>query len=352
MFDLFGMLASSLFGFRRTLKEKDFKKILVMRIDAIGDLIMTRPALSALRQKFPHAQIDLLVSNETVPLLEDGREARNVYGMASHWFKSNMKCGEICTEKKRLKKLLKAENYDLAIDFRGDLRNIFFLKSAGIHDILGYGITGGEFLLSGYERYDWNAHQVLVNLQLLRRIGIQTLPQIYPLTYSAVRKERFWKTSGQKLNPKTKFRMTVHSGAGLASKCWPQSSFHEVINKALALEDVEIVLIGTTAEKDLFHVSSAEARIVDLRGTTDLSDLPILFDACNLHVGNDSGPAHIAAAQGIPVISLFSGTNAPEVWKPWGSRDLTVFKFHDPDDIKPQQVFEKIERIYRSYHAG
>lgn len=324
-----------------------------MRIDPLGDLIMTRPALSALKQSYPHAQIDLLLSGEIVPLFEDAREARQILGMKTHWFKTGRKCSEVRAEKKRLKEIIRSENYDLAIDFRGDLRNIIFLKCCGIKDVLGYGITGGGFLLSGTEKYDWDSHQVLVNMKLLNRIGIQTLPRVYPLAYSSARKERFWKAIGAELDPKAKFRVTFHMGAGLRSKCWSADSFREVLDKTLTLAGTEAVLIGTEAEKDFFKIEAPEKRVRDFRGKTDLSDLPVLFDSCHLHVGNDSGPGHLAAAQGLSVVSLFSGENSPEVWKPWGARTLDLFKFSSAADVTPAQVFEKIQNIYRKcVHAG
>lgn len=353
-FDLTGGLLWALFGLRRKITSAaDIKKILVMRIDPLGDLIMTRPALHALKQAYPHAQIDLLVSEEIAPLLEDSREVRNILGMKTHWFKPKKKFAEIFAEKKRLKEMIRREKYDIAIDFRGDLRNILFLKCSGIKHVLGYGITGGGFLLSGTEKYGWDSHQVLVNLKLLNQLGIQTLPRVYPFTYSAARKERFWKTLGSDLNPNAKFRVTFHTGAGLQSKCWPQDSFREVLNQTLALPGAEAVVIGTAAEKELLAVDLTDPRLRDFRGKTDLGDLPILFDACHLHVGNDSGPGHLAAAQGISVVSLFSGTNAPEVWKPWGARTLDLFAFSAPADVTPAQVFEKIHNVYRKcVHAG
>ena len=75
--------------------------------------------------------------------------------------------------------------------------------------------------------------------------------QTCPFTYSLARKERFWNSLGKKLNPNTKFRMTLHTGAGLRSKCWPQENFSALIEKCLTLPGIEIVLIGTAAEKEL-----------------------------------------------------------------------------------------------------
>lgn len=352
LFDQTGNALWKFLGLRRHLPaDLSFKRILVIRTDALGDLLMTRPALAALHQAFPQAEIDLLIARESVSLMEDNREARRIFGMPQNWFSRTPQTKESKSEKKQLQKTLSNRAYCLAVDFRGDLRNIFYLKSLGIPHLIGYGITGGSFLLSACPPYDWNEHQVRVNLKLLETLGIQTLPKLYPLAYSAARKESFWKNAGALLQSGAKFRVSVHAGAGLRSKCWPGENFLKVIQKTLTLPGTEVVLIGTEKERELLQLPEGTLGVTDLRGKTELADLPVLLDACHLHLGNDSGPGHLAAAQGLAVISLFSGENLAEVWKPWGACPLEVLEFSKPEDITPEQVFGKIEKIYRSHHV-
>ncbi len=338
-FDGIGSVLSA--PFRRDLDLSRVKKILVVRLDHLGDVVMTRPALAALHSHLPNVQIDLLVSSEWIPLFEDAREVREVMGLRHHWFNRKPSWAEIFSDAGAMARKIRSHNYDLAIDFRGDLRNLLLLKAAGIKNIIGYGITGGEFLLSATRPYDWDAHQVQVSMNLLECLNIPTAPAQQPFAYSGSRKWRFWNSLGKELNSDTRYRVAVHAGAGLDHKRWPEENFRELAAQLAAVPGLELVLIGSSDEKK-FDIAPAGGRVIDLRGRTELRDLPVLFDACHLFIGNDSGPAHVAAAQGISMISIFSTVNPQEVWKPWTQKPLEVLPH---PGTTPEQVFEKTRQL-------
>ncbi len=348
---------------RKKIRREQVKKILAIRLDHLGDVVMTRPALGALREMFPEAQIDLLVGKEWAPLFEDAREVRETIGMTHHWFRKS-RLSDIFTEARALAARLRSQNYDLAIDFRGDLRSILLVFFAGIPRTLGYGITGGKFLLSAAPPYPSLKHQVEVNLALLETLGIpHPDTSLQPFSYSGSRKWRFWHSIGTSLSLETQKRIIVHAGAGYPSKRWPAAHFLELVQKLSAIPKVEIVLVGT--EKEKLEIPFPEIpHVVDLRGKTEVADLPILMDASHLYVGNDSGPAHMAAAQGIPLVVLFSGTNIAKLWHPWSRRlNLCIhpvdcspcqaqtcpLKHHDcMVKITPDQVFSKITALLKA----
>ena len=136
------------------------KKILVIRLDQIGDVVMTRPALKAIQERFPQAEMDALVSSETAPLFSFIPGIHTVIVFKGGWFS--------------ILRLLRLRKYDLAIDFRGDLRNIALMAAAGIPHRLGYGITGGGFLLTHEGRFSRRLHQVELNLQLLSPLKVES----------------------------------------------------------------------------------------------------------------------------------------------------------------------------------
>lgn len=335
LFDFTGSILTA--PFRRSVDLRHVKKILVVRLDHLGDVVMTRPALAALHSQLPNVQIDLLVSREIVPLFEDAREVREVIGFDHHWFKRKAASAQIWHDAKEICRKLRAQNYDLAIDFRGDLRNIILLKAAGIKHVAGYGITGGGFLLSNTREYDWNAPQVQVNMSLLGALGLKAEAYQLPFAYSGSRKWRFWNSLGKELNPDSRFRTVIHPGAGLPEKRWPETRFKELAAKLAAIPGMELIIVGTEDEKKL-DVLPEDFKVVDFRGRTELRDLPVLFDACHLFIGNDSGPAHVAAAQGISLVSIFSSENNPEVWKPWTRKALELL-IHP--DVTSETVYEK-----------
>jgi len=160
-----------------------------------------------------------------------------------------------------------------------------------------------------------------VNLRLLEPLGVREKAPLEPFFYSDFRKSRFMDRWGKVFASGSKPRIVIHPSAGYPSKKWPGEKFRELIHKITDENLGEVVLIGTQSEKrDLPDFSPTPESLVDLRGRTDLSDLPILFDVCDFFVGNDSGPAHLAAAQGMEILVLFSGTNDARLWRPWTER--------------------------------
>ena len=108
------------------------KKILVIRLDHLGDAAMTRPARRLLRERFPQAQIDLLVSAATAPLFRDTPGMRNILVMEHSWFTPGVSLQNQCKDALRMLPIIKNNHYDLAVDFRGDLRHILLMFFARI----------------------------------------------------------------------------------------------------------------------------------------------------------------------------------------------------------------------------
>jgi lipopolysaccharide heptosyltransferase II len=366
-FDAFGeLLFFPVRFFRTPLDANRIQKILVIRLDQLGDVVMTRPAIEALAKRFPHAAMDLLVSGEIKSLFEDEPGIRRVIGFQPSGFvkKDGINFKEQWEGAKQIIRYLKNQNYDLAIDFRGDLRNILLMFFSRIPRRLGYGQTGGGFLLSQRKSYPRDKHQVAVNLELLESLGIKSEACGVPFSYSNPRKEMFSERFRDVLLPSLSPRIVIHPSAGYPSKRWPAVKFQQLIERILHENLGEIVLIGTEEDKKSgFIVESNTGKLLDLRGKTDIADLPILFDHCGYFIGNDSGPAHVAAAQGMEVLVIFSGTNDARFWHPWTnllhlvthsvpcspceSRECPLQHHDCMEKISVDQVFETLQGVVR-----
>ena len=320
-FDLLGSCFVKLArSFKKSQTDFHLDRILLIRLDHLGDVVMIKPSIRLLAKKFPGLKIDLLISEEVKPLFQDDPDLHEIITMKHGWF-SNSPPAKILSESQVILTTLKKNAYNTAIDFRGDLRNIFLMALAGIPRRIGYGITGGGFLLTDQGRYQPETHQTGLNQQLLKFLEIdEQIVEQKPFQYSPERKRLFWNQWSNRfkdIHP----RIVIHPGAGYPSKRWQGSKFHELILKILRDEVAQIILIGTENEKTLLPPLTKNSELlVDLRGKTKLEELPILFDSCDLYLGNDSGPAHVAAAQGIEMIVLFSGTNDSKVWRPWSDK--------------------------------
>lgn len=310
----------------------DIRHILVIRLDHIGDVVMSRPAIRALHKKFPQASIDLLVTEDIAPLFEHSKEIRTVIAAKHGWFNRKASFVQKWSEFWRLAGMLRGQPvapesspktavYDVGIDLRGDLRNILLMRTAGVRHTIGYGIAGGGFLLSEEIPYDATQHQVRLNLNLLNSFHVAQDNKLLPFEYSPEKAREFWRNTETLPHTTLLPRIVIHMGSGYPSKRWPFENFKALIQQIDREALAQIVLIGTEAEKDAApDLKLNSVRLLDLRGRTALRNLPVLLDVCDIFIGNDSGPAHIAAAQGLEVILLVSGTNDIRLWHPWTDR--------------------------------
>jgi ADP-heptose:LPS heptosyltransferase len=120
----------------------------------------------------------------------------------------------------------------------------------------------------------------------------------------------------------------LHAGAGNATKQWPTAYFADLTKELLATEEVDIVLIGgsddRTISRAVGELLGEQRRVHDLTGMIKLEDLPYFLRACALFVGNDSGPKHIAASVGIPVVGIHSGVVDAREWGPLGDASVAL----------------------------
>ena len=359
-FDSAGALLFFPARFKRRRRPSTIKRILAIRLDHLGDVLMTRPALAALRQRFPEAQIDFLIAGEFASLFEGTQEADRVIAFKNHWFSPRPSFFEALEESLNLIKQFRKNAYDLAVDFRGDLRNIALMFFSGIPARVGWGITGGGFLLNECPPRPAGLHQVELNNRLLECLGIKGQVSNAPLRYSPQRAADFSRRFENRV-PQHLAKIVIQPGAGYPSKRWEEGKFKALIERILQKELGFIFLIGSEAERKLIPGLAHHSSLMDLRGQTQLDELPILFDRCDLFIGNDSGPAHLAAAQGTESIVLFSGTNDARLWRPWNKR-LHLIQHQVPcspcesrqcplghhdcmQKIEVDQVFEKAAEI-------
>jgi len=339
----FDTAGSVLFSFSRLIAQlknsNPLKRILVIRLDPIGDVVMTWPAVAVLKKRFPEAQIDFLVSRTLENLIKNQPEIHEVIPVTNSWFSPGVSFKDMSGEFFQIVSELKKRQYDLAIDFRGDLRNILLMRAAGIPRRLAYGRTGGSFLLSETQDYPLNEHQVTGNFKLIENLGVPSEGEKDndSFRYPEEQKENF-RSRFPELFKNDTVKVVIHPAAGYPSKQWPLLKYWQLIQR-LAYENLgQIILIGSEQDRYSAEVfESLPRQVVDLRGKTELTDLPVLFDQCDFYIGNDSGPAHLAAIQGLPVLVIASGTNDIRLWHPWTK---PLFVAHHPVPCSPCEARE------------
>jgi ADP-heptose:LPS heptosyltransferase len=331
LLDAAGSLVVGALTFGRGLKPEPSlldhpQDILVIRLDHLGDVIFLRPCLLALRAHFPRAKITVLTSRAGAELLSGDRYVDRLLTWEAPWFSRQTGTSETLSFW-QLAGRLRQMHFDVSLDPRGDLRHHLLAWLAGVRLRVGYGITGGAFLLHLKRPLPRASHEVERNLQLAALLGVEPVVERYvPLNFSE-EDLRF----GQSVWSSPVKRVVMHPAAGDPAKRWPMNRLIEICD-ALERQGCEMILVGSAqdhfAAQVLANACAHPPRV--LAGATTLSQLAAVIASADALVGSDSGPAHIALTQGVPTVMLWSRTNQPEEWGPWG-RGVQAVVVRDPE---------------------
>lgn len=306
---------------------KDYSRILVVRTDRIGDVLLSTPVLKALRDKYPEAYIAMMVS----PYAKDIVEANPNLDKVIIFDKDTKHRGWLRSYKFAMN--LKKQNFDLAIILHPTNRVHLITFFAGISKRVGYDRKLG-FLLTDkikHTKQFGEKHELEYNLDLVRYLGIE--PKDKTL-YMPIRKEseefvdELFKKEG--LKPQDKL-LAIHPGASCPSKIWPAERFAEAAEKLAEKYHFKILIVA--GPKDAAVAEAVQRKMhlapTNLAGKTSVSQLASVLKRCTLFISNDSGPVHVASAVGTPVISLFGRAQAglsPKRWEPVGMLDEILHK--------------------------
>jgi len=299
-------------------------RVLLVRLGALGDVVHAIPVAAALRRAFPSARIDWLVSGkhrailDLVPIIDrrlviDGDESAGATTLVA------------------AVRELRRSRYDLAIDLQGLLKSAALARSSGADRVLGFAASylrerlARPFYTEVYDPgchglYDprETRHVVQINLGLLQPLGIPVRAPEFPIEHvdSAVATDVCRRTGGRYalLNP----------GAHWPNKRWPPSRLGQVAAALRERHGLASVALWGHAERDLAddvvaHASGAAM----VSPPASIADLVALARGAAVMVSGDTGPAHIAAAVGTPIVGIF-GPTRPSRNGPWSAKDVTV----------------------------
>jgi heptosyltransferase-2 len=278
----------------------------------IGDAVLSVPALAALRASFPKAEI-VLVAKPWVGELYWYHPAVSrliVYDPEGHhrgargfW---------------RLVQSLRAERFDLALLLQNAFHAAWMAWCARIPVRIGYARDGRSALVSDAIDVPPPAaygHQAYYYLQLLFRAGLIDKPQaVREIRLHLAESERQWAT--RKLAALglggPRFLVGLNPGASFGpAKCWLPERYAALADRLVGALDADVLIFGSRAERPLAETIAHAMKHTPIvvAGETTLRQLMALLGECRLVVTNDSGPMHLAAALGLPLVAIFGSTN-------------------------------------------
>ena len=299
-------------------------RILVIRGGAIGDLILTLPALKALRDAYPHAHIEILGYKHIAVLAENRFYAQAVrsieYGPLSTFFAKNAELpSELSTY---------FANFDLIVSYLYDPDGIFEsnLRRCGV-----------ELLIRGPAKIDKSEHAARQLARPMQELGLAVADlaaKVYPSTEDRQRGQEF-------LRDLPRPSVVFHPGSGSKKKNWPLENWTNIGNCLLGLDDFQGSPIIVSGEADEDQVRSLRAiwknERIQFARNFPLPDLVAVFENA-IFVGHDSGISQLAAAAGANCILLF-GPSDPEVWAP---KNEKVQIIQTPTGDMPSLRFEAV----------
>lgn len=308
-------------------------RILCIRLDTLGDMIMTTPALNAIRASQPHCHLTLMTSSAGALIAPQIPMVDEVMVYDSPWLKATAPRANSQPEYAMFDEL-RDRAFDAAIIFtvysQSPLPSAFMCYMAGIPLRLAHCRENPYQLLTHYirdpEPEQLTRHEVQRQLDLLHSVGYQTDDSRMTITIPVEAQYRVSQRLQQMGIDRQQPWIVIHPGATALSRRYPPELFAQVARSLVQL-GLPVVFTGTEPESDLVEQIRTEMELpsYSLVGQLDIGELTALLAAAPLLVSNNTGPVHVAAAVGTPVVDLYALTNPQHT--PWGVPNRVLF--HD-----------------------
>ena len=303
---------------------RDFvpKRILVVKLDHLGDVILATPVFSNLRQAYPNAELHTLVGAWSRVVLARHPDVCNIFDYNSPAFCRSGKPTSL-REAFQLYRELRRQKYDLVVELRGDWRTTWVsLLRLTPHRFSRAALQIENKL--GLARFS-GTHEATRNLDLLRHAGIPTPFQ--NATFSVTTADEKWASDFlaiHKIDKKYPL-IAIHPGSPIPLKRWRPERYAELADWLIARKRTQILFVGVKDEVPI--VTEIQCRMqggsINIAGETTLTQLASILHTCDMFIGNDSGPMHLAAAVGTPTIGLY-GPGDPTRFAPIGVECQTI----------------------------
>ncbi len=279
-------------------------KILIIKPSSFGDIVQANPTLVALKKAYPNAACTWLVFDKWADIL-------SLFPDVAKTIVWNREGG--LKEYARVLKAIRSEKFDLAVDLQGLARTAFLTAFSKARTRIG---------VPGMKEFSWllvkevfpeskTLNAALRSLETVRFLtGIPGEPAFNVIVSSAQYYKAKETLLGDGIKSTDKLIGIVPFARGKAKE-WPLGHYKELIETALSSsKDLKVLVFGDN--KTQRNAFMEHSRIINLSGRTSLSDLGAYMRLCRVIIGGDTGPVHLASSLGIPVVTIFGGSDVGE----------------------------------------
>lgn len=297
------------------LDKTKIKKILVIKFGGMGDILLTTPVLPNLKAYFPDAEINFLTVRHSRDILIDNPYITRAFTYDASEDKS------WC-----LIKNIRQQKYDLVIDLFGNPRTAFITFMSGAKYRFGFNFRGRNYAYNLKARgRGGEVHNVEFNLDSLRALEIPIISKKLYLPINVVHEEfadEFFKTN----DLSSKKVIGISKTGGWESKRYKIDDYIILMDMLNEIYDVNFVLFwGNEKEKENCEKikNSVKKNNAYLIPDSPIRYLAAIIKKCDLVIGNDSGPLHVAVSMEVPTLGIYGPTN-PMLQGPFGDKNLSV----------------------------
>jgi heptosyltransferase-3 len=300
-------------------------RALVVKLRHHGDVLLAAPVFSVLKAHAPTLEIDALVYDDTAPMLAGHPALSKLHVIGRRW--RSLGPLERLRHERRLFGELRARGYDLIVHLSEQPRGAWLARTLGARFAVGPvdRDRGGWWHKSFTHLYPLvrNRHHVEVNLDALRRIGVQP----------GMNERKVVFVPGDAAEARVRDLVVepfvhMHPASRWRFKCWPAER-NAALADRLADEGHRVVMTAAPDETGFIDeiLGKMKSQPVNLAGKVSLKELGALIARARLFIGVDSMPMHLAAAMGVPTVALF-GPSSEVIWGPWNVEQRVVTTTH------------------------
>lgn len=298
----------------KTLKEEEIKKILFLRHDRIGDMVLSTPVFKALKKIFPNAKLTVLASEKNYEILQNNPNVDEILiYKGALWFIKEMR----------------KRDFDMAIDLflTHELKQAVMTYISGAKYRLGFEGAGREVFFNLKCPLDSKEKKMVeLLLELAKALGGEKEgfePEIFLTEEEINRASESLIRKGIGIN---ELKIAIHPGAYYPSQRWKAERFGEIGRRVIEEYRAKVLLFGSRGEDKLLdRIKEVVGDGVYVFADPGIREFIALLSKCDIMVCNNSGPLHIASALKIPTVSIMGPTVTP-LWLPFGENHIVINK--------------------------
>lgn len=305
---------------RHSLKQSNShpRKILIIKLWAIGDSVLSLPLIKTLRKRFPDSQIDILTRDRTIAVFKGNADINNIILLDSFFSTISL-----------------LRKYDLAIDLEPYLNLSALIAVYSASKRYGFSNQLRSKLYTTVVDFRHDQHMLLNYLDFSKLLNCEVTDDDKKLVkikydfYDQSTVSNFLKSNGVETSKDLLIGICAGSGESAKTRLWSKDNFAKLTDELIEKHNAKIILVGAKTEEelaeDILDLVKNKERIINAVNKFTLKESCALIEKCKIFISNDTGPMHIAAAHGAITIGLF-GPNTPVLWKPYGDHNFAIYK--------------------------